>query len=85
MPQPPLALSGHRVHRAAPEGIGSLPGTPPRHGARWAAMGVMLGAIALSLYSAGIGRQALVNWAGFTQIGVFLQASLHPDLSGEFC
>jgi phosphonate transport system permease protein len=47
-------------------------------------MGVMLGAIALSLYSAGIGRQALVNWAGFTQIGVFLQASLHPDLSGEF-
>ena len=70
--------------RPSPELIDSPPFIPPRHGGRWAAIGVMVGAIALSLYSAGIGRQALVNWAGLAQIGAFFQASLHPDLSGEF-
>ena len=44
----------------------------------------MLGAIALSLYAAGIGRQDMVNPDGLPLLLQFLAASLHPDVSPAF-
>jgi len=40
--------------------------------------------VAWSLWSAGIGRRALVNPGGWTLVGRFWRAGLHPDLSGSF-
>ncbi|MFP4103153.1 hypothetical protein [Coleofasciculus sp.] len=45
---------------------------------------VFIGAIALSLYQAGIWGQDVLNPGGFSLLGRFLQASLQPELSPEF-
>jgi phosphonate transport system permease protein len=64
----------------------TLPCRPPFWGARTGWAVVWLGAIALSLYVAGLGQtgRAVVNWDGLAQIGQFFQASLQPDLSPDF-
>jgi len=45
---------------------------------------IALGAIALSLYEAGLFHQDWLNLGGLTQLGQFFQASTQPDLSPEF-
>ncbi|NJL84672.1 MAG: ABC transporter permease subunit, partial [Chloroflexaceae bacterium] len=45
---------------------------------------VALGAIAVSLQSAGLFEQTVFNPGGVNQLGQFLIASVHPDLSREF-
>lgn len=64
--------------------VNPSPGSPPVHGQRWGAVVAMAGAIALSLYATGLGRQPVVNWQGWSQIAAFFMASGHPDLRGEF-
>lgn len=63
-----------------------LPRRPPLWSARTGWAVAWLGAIALSLYAAGIGQanRAVINWGGLGQIGQFFQGSLHPDLSPDF-
>lgn len=51
-------------------------------GHRWLLLSI--GAIALSLYSTGIGQQELWNAGGLRQLSQFLTAAVHPDLSSEF-
>jgi phosphonate transport system permease protein len=57
---------------------------PPLLTARYLWAGVLLGAIALSLLSAGVLQQEIFNPGGLTQLGRFVRASVHPDLSAEF-
>jgi phosphonate transport system permease protein len=47
---------------------------------------VTAGAIAASLYAAGVGQPdvEIFNWGGWRQVGQFFSASLAPDLSPEF-
>ena len=45
---------------------------------------VALAAVGWSLWSAGVGRQELVNPGGWTLLHSFWTAALHPDLSAEF-
>lgn len=45
---------------------------------------VALGAIALSLYQAGLFQRDWLNLGGLSQLGRFFQASVQPDLSPEF-
>jgi phosphonate transport system permease protein len=45
---------------------------------------VALGAIALSLYQAGLFQRDWLNLGGLAQLGRFFQASVQPDLSLEF-
>ncbi|WP_008310895.1 PhnE/PtxC family ABC transporter permease [Leptolyngbya sp. PCC 6406] len=43
-----------------------------------------MGAIAASLYGAGVGRQEVINWGGLPLIATFFRASLTPDLGRDF-
>ncbi len=43
-----------------------------------------IGGVAWSLWSAGVGRDELVNPGGWTLLSRFWKAALHPELSGEF-
>lgn len=61
----------------------SLP-RPPLLTARTLWIGGFIGAIALSLVTAGVFGKELFNSGGLPQLGGFLQASLHPDTSAEF-
>ena len=47
---------------------------------------LLLAAVAVgwSLWSAGVGRQELVNPGGWTLVSRFWRAALHPQLSGDF-
>lgn len=62
----------------------TLPPRPPRWNGRTFSILLALGAIALSLFAAGLGQQAVWNPNGLPQFGQFFQASLHPDLSRAF-
>jgi phosphonate transport system permease protein len=49
---------------------------------RWLVVAVV--AVGWSLWSAGVGRQELVNPGGWTLVGRFWRAALDPELSAEF-
>jgi phosphonate transport system permease protein len=45
---------------------------------------VMVVAVALSIYQAGLFQRDWLNWGGLAQLRQFFQASIQPDLSPEF-
>lgn len=81
-------LTGHEIG-ALPAAGGPSPGhrharPPGRWTARrgWAA--VLLATVVWSLWSAGVGRRAVVNPGGWTIMARFWRAAFDPDLSAEF-
>lgn len=47
-------------------------------------MVALVAAVGWSLWSAGVGRRAVVNPGGWTIMSRFWRAAVHPELSGEF-
>jgi len=71
--------------------VGLLPDEVVRRGRRrWGGpgrrfwLGLALAGVAWSLWSAGVGRQELVNPGGWTLLSRFWRAAVHPELSGRF-
>lgn len=50
---------------------------------RWWLIALVVG-VGWSLWSAGVGRRELVNPGGWTLMGRFWRAAVHPELSAEF-
>ena len=67
------------LERASP--ARTLPGSS---GARRLCFFAGVGAVAWSLWDAGVGRQPIVNPGGWTLLRQFWSAALHPDLSADF-
>ena len=65
--------------------VGPRPGDErPRRSGRRAWLVLAIAGVAWSLWSAGVGRDELVNPGGWTLLSRFWRAALHPELSAEF-
>ena len=83
-------LTSHEVGLFAGDGVDGTKAGPrrarsggPASARRWWLV-VLVVAVAWALWSAGVGRWALVNPGGWTLLSRFWRAALHPQLSGEF-